>query len=240
MTEQAMSQARENDIPGLFQALFMGMAEGVALHQVVCDGAGKPTNYRVVEVNTQYERVAGRKRDQLIGKLADQAYQEHEPPHLGVYGKVALEGQPARFEEYRAALGRHYEVSVAAMGSGYFSTVLTDVTDRRLQEAALREGESFLERSQIISRLGSYRFEVASGRWVSSRSLDDLFGIAPDFEKDVAGWLGLVHPHDQESIGHYLTEEVIERGCTFDRRYRILRHSDGELRWVHARGELEK
>jgi PAS domain S-box-containing protein len=240
MTEQAMSQARENDIPGLFQALFMRMAEGVALHQVVCDGAGKPTNYRVVEVNAQYERVAGRKREQLIGKLADQAYEEPEPPHLGIFGKVALDGQPARFEEYRVSLGRHYEVSVAAMGSGYFSTVMTDVTERRLQETASREGEWFLERSQIVGRLGSFRLEVASGRWVSSRSLDDVFGIAPDFDKDVPGWLGLVHPHDQEGVSRHLTEDVIDRGLPFDRRYRILRHRDGAVRWVHGRGELER
>ncbi len=240
MYEPATSHAREIDVPELFQALFMRMAEGIALHQVICDGAGRPTNYRVVEVNAQYERVAGRKREQLIGKLADEAYQEREPPYLGVYGKVALEGQPARFEEYRAALGRHYEVSVAAMGSGYFSTVLTDVTERRLQETTSREGEWFLERSQIVGRLGSYRLEVASGAWVSSRGLDDLLGITPAFEKDVSSWLGLVHPHDQESISRYLTEELIEQGLPFDRRYRILRHSDGELRWVHGRGELEK
>ncbi len=240
MHELVTSCALEIDIPGLFHSLFMRMVEGVALHRVVCDDAGTPTNYRVVEVNAQYERIAGLRRNQLIGKLADEAFRQREPPHLDVYGKVALKGQSTRFEEYSAALGRHYEVSVAAMGAGYFSTVLTDVTERRSQERALREGESFLERSQIVGRLGSCRLEVASGAWVSSRSLDDLLGISPDFKKDVAGWIGLVHPHDQESISRYLTEECIEKGQSFDRRYRILRHSDGELRWVHARAEVEK
>jgi PAS domain S-box-containing protein len=240
MYEPAASQVLGTDVPELFQALFMRMEEGVALHQLICDGTGKPTNYRVIEVNAQYERVAGRKRDELIGKLADEAYRAPEPPHLGLYGKVATDGQPARFEEFRADLGRHYEVSVAAMGSGYFSTVLTDVTERRMQETASREGESFLERSQIVGRLGSYRLEVASGKWVSSRSLDELLGISSDFEKDVSSWLGLVHPHDQESISRYLTDEVIDGGQPFDRRYRILRHSDGALRWLYTRGEVEK
>src|SRR5690606_15001149 len=112
--------------------------------------------------------------------------------------------------------------------------------ERRSQEEASREGEWFLERSQIVARLGSYRLEVASGTWVSSRSLDDLLGITPEFEKDVSGWLGLVHPHDQQAISRYLTDDIIEQGRPFDCRYRILRHSDGELRWVHGRGELEK
>jgi PAS domain S-box-containing protein len=238
--EPATSHALEIDVPGLFQALFMKMDEGAALHQVVCDGAGRPTNYRVIEVNSVYERVAGRRRADLIGKLANEAYQEHEPPHLGIYGKVALDGHSVRFEEYLPALGRCFEVSVASMGQGYFSTVLSDVTDRHLHDTVSREGEGFLERSQIIGRLGSFRLEVATGRWVGSRGLDDLFGLEPDFVKDVAGWFGLVHPHDQEEVARYLTEEVLQKGVPFDRRYRILRHCDGSLRWVHARAEPEK
>jgi two-component system cell cycle sensor histidine kinase/response regulator CckA len=243
MQEPATSYALEIDVPGLFQALFMKMEEGVALYQVICDGAGRPTNYRVIDVNAQYERVFGRRRAELVGKLANEAYQEREPPHLVVYGKVALEGQPARFEEFLPAVGRHFEVSVSSMGSGYFSTVLSDVTERRLQEVSSSsslEDEGFLERSQIVGRLGSFRMEVTSGRWVSSRGLDDLLGIDPDFEKDVSGWFNLVHPHDQEEVGRYMTEEVLEKGQPFDRRYRILRHRDGALRWVHGRAAAEK
>ena len=240
MHEAETSQALESDVPGLFQSLFMRMDDGVAFHRLICDAAGQPVNYRIIEVNAQYERVAGRRRAELVGKLADEAYCEPQPPHLALYAKVALDGQPAHFEQYHAALGRHYEVSVAAMGSGYFSTMLTDITERRSQEEASREGEWFLERSQIVARLGSYRLEVASGTWVSSRGLDDLLGITPEFEKDVSGWLGLVHPHDQQAISRYLTDDIIEQGRPFDCRYRILRHSDGELRWVHGRGELEK
>jgi two-component system, cell cycle sensor histidine kinase and response regulator CckA len=227
------------DVSRLFRAFFMRMAEPAALHQLICDGAGKPANYRIVEVNPQYERLLGRKREQLVGKLADEAYETRQPPHLAVYGQVALEGQPYRLEEYCAALGRHYEVSIAAMGSGLFSTILTDVTERRRQATASREAEWFLERSQIVGQLGSYRFDVASGNWASSPGLDEVFGILPTFERSVAGWLALVHPDDRESMAGYLTEHVLEQGHPFDRRYRILRQDNGELRWVHGRGELE-
>src|SRR5262252_3370655 len=228
--------------PGLFQSLFMRMAEGVALHQITFDRAGRPVSYRFVDVNPQYERFMGVPRERLVGKLAEEVYEDGQPRHLEVFAKVALEGTVARLETYCATLDRHYEVSVAPMGTGFFATILIDVTERRLQERKLLEGEWFLERSQIAGRLGSYRFNAASGTWVSSRGLDNVFGIADDdaVAKDVAGWLSLVHPDDRAEMGRYFAEEVIGKGKLFDRRYRIVRRSDGQIRWMHGRGELEK
>ena len=37
----------------------------------------------------------------------------------------------------------------------------------------------------------------------------------------------------------YFANEVIGQGKSFDREYRIVRHSDGALRWVHGLGRLE-
>lgn len=220
----------------------MRMSEGVALHQIVLDEEGRPANYRFVEVNPQFERFMGMPRERLVGKLADEVFEDGRPRHLDVYGKVALEGRPARLETYCPTLDRHYEVSVAPMGEGSFATILIDVTERQLQEQKLRESEWFLERSQIVGRLGSYRFHTASGMWVSSQALDELFGVDGDlrFTKDVAGWLSLVHPDDRDGMGRYFAEEVIGKGVPFDRRYRIRRWRDGQTRWVHGRGELEK
>jgi len=116
---------------------------------------------------------------------------------------------------------------------------MVEVTQRKRHEKALRESEWFLQRSQRVGKLGSYRFEVGSGMWVGSQGIYDLFGIDADYKRDVANWLGLVHPDDQDRMGRYFAEEVLGRGKTFDNRYRIVRRSDGEVRWVHGKGELE-
>src|SRR5262245_22214695 len=129
------------DASGLFRALFMHMAEGVALHEITRDEAGCPAGYRIVEVNPQYELFIGLPRDQLIGKLATEVFGRDDPRSLDVYSRAVLEDRPTRMETDCPVTGRHYEVSVAPMGSGFFATIMVDVTQRRLQEKALREGE---------------------------------------------------------------------------------------------------
>ena len=227
------------DTSVLFRALFMHMAEGVALHEITVDGAGRPAGYRIVEVNPQYEGFMGKPRDELIGKLATEVFGPGDPRRLDLYSQVLSEGRPARVDTHCPFTDRHFEVSVSPMGSGFFATIMVDVTERKRHEKALRESEWFLQRSQRVGKLGSYRFEVASGTWVSSPGLDEVFGIDDAFKRDVANWLGLVHRDDREMMGRYFANEVLGQGKAFDKRYRIVRRNGGEERWVHGMGELE-
>jgi PAS domain S-box-containing protein len=214
------------------------MAEGVALHAVICDEAGQAVNYRILDVNPQYERYTGLAPSAVVGKLANEAYGVEPAPYLAEFTTVGLRGVPARLQTYFAPLNRHYEISIAPMGKGFFATIFLDVSERRRQEKALAESEWFLQRSQIVGAIGSYRLDVATGTWRSSQGLDKLFGIDDGFVRDIQGWLSIVHPEDRDAMGRYYAEEVIGKGKPFERRYRIVRPRDGQVRWVEGRGEL--
>ena len=134
------------------------------------------------------------------------------------------------------------EVAVTHIGSGTREiefAILRDLTTRRRGEEALRESERLLRESQRLVRLGSYRFDVASGTWTSSTILDEILGIIdPPARRDTAYWLSIVHPGDRAAMARYFAEEVLGRRRSFDREYRIVRLGDGEERWVHGLGEL--
>ncbi len=115
----------------------------------------------------------------------------------------------------------------------------TDITARKEIEEALRDSEYFLRRSQEVARLGSYKLDIPSGKWVGSHVLDEIFGIDGGYPKDVAGWTGLVVPEQREQMRDYLERYVVGGRNRFDKEYRIVRRSDGEERWVHGLGELE-
>jgi diguanylate cyclase (GGDEF)-like protein/PAS domain S-box-containing protein len=117
--------------------------------------------------------------------------------------------------------------------------VTRDITERAQTEAALRENEERLKESQRIAGLGSYVTDIGAGMWTSSAVLDELFGIDKEYVRTVDGWGALVHPDDRESMVTYFAEEVVGRGKPFDREYRIVRQSDGAVRWVHGLGRLE-
>jgi PAS domain S-box-containing protein len=117
--------------------------------------------------------------------------------------------------------------------------ILSDVTRAKNVELALRESESALKQSQRVARIGHYVLSFQTGHWSSSETLDEIFGVDAGYQRDVSGWLALVHPEDREGMQAYFTERVLGRRQPFDRRYRVVAPSTGEVRWVHGLGHLE-
>jgi two-component system cell cycle sensor histidine kinase/response regulator CckA len=116
--------------------------------------------------------------------------------------------------------------------------VSRDVTERHQYTEALREKEYWLSESQRVSRIGSYALDMDAGTWTSSATLDEIFGIGPEYNRTVEGWGDLVYAEDRREMLEYFQREAVERQRPFDREYRIARRSDGQIRWVHGRGQL--
>lgn len=121
----------------------------------------------------------------------------------------------------------------------YFITSIFDISARRKVEDALRESEYFFKESQRAAFIGSYKANFGADHWDSSELLDQIFGIDQSYDRSIKGLLGLIHPEDVDMMTRYLTEEVIMKGRPFNRDYRIIRRSDGEVRWVHGAGEAD-
>jgi PAS domain S-box-containing protein len=120
-----------------FSALFEHMQEGVAIHELICDADGRPTDYRIVDVNDQIEKHTGLKRSDVAGRLASEVVRSGSPPYLEEFASVALGGPPLRLEIYFEPLDRHFSISVARLGPRSFATILSDVTLAKHQAKAI-------------------------------------------------------------------------------------------------------
>ena len=107
------------------------------------------------------------------------------------------------------------------------------------REQVLRTSERLLKESQRIGGLGSYSLDITTGLWVGSEVLDGLFGLDAAYARSIEGWENLIHPDDRHMMARYFREEVAGRHLLFNKVYRVVRHDDGELRWVHGLGKLE-
>lgn len=132
-----------------FQQLFQTMEEGFATHEVVCDAAGTPVDYRFIDVNPAFERLTGLKKADIAGRTVLEVMPGIEKIWIENYGRVALSGKPMHFESGAAALGKWYEVSAFSPGKGQFAVSFFDITERKQSEAALnRLNKDLVEKTQ--------------------------------------------------------------------------------------------
>jgi signal transduction histidine kinase len=112
------------------------------------------------------------------------------------------------------------------------------LTERKKLELVLRDSEYFFKESQRAAFIGSYRADFIADVWHSSEVLDIIFGIDKNYDRSIHGWINLIHIDDREMMNKYLMEIIGAQHKAFNRKYRIIRMSDKEVRWVHGLGEL--
>ncbi len=116
--------------------------------------------------------------------------------------------------------------------------IVRDVTDRKRAEEALRISQHNLSEAQRAAHAGSYVNDIASGRWLSTATLDAILGIDQSFVRDVPNWGRLMAPGHEARMLAYYQEMVSRAERRFDIEYEIVRPSDGQRRWLHTVGEL--
>ncbi len=219
-----------------FHSLFSNMAEGVALHELMMDESGQPTDYRIIDVNPGFERILEIGRNDIIGKLASQAYGTSEAPYLKEYGETTLSGVASRLQIYFSPMDRYFEISVAPLGERTFATIFSDVTSRTRSEEALRDRERELSRAHSIAHIGSYSIDIASGKAVWSEELKQITGCEEN-DLSIDSISSLLHPEDRD-FALDLFKRARKEGVSFDVEYRIIR-GDGDVRWLHERTEVQ-
>ena len=73
-----------------FRTLFTEMRSGFAVHDIICNEAGTPVDYRFVAVNPAFEAMTGLRGANLIGKRILEVLPTTESVWIERYGQVAL------------------------------------------------------------------------------------------------------------------------------------------------------
>jgi PAS domain S-box-containing protein len=202
-------------------------------------GNGGPIDFVISEANPAFLRMANMQRDGLIGSRVSDLVPDLLPRIAAACGEAQESGGFARLELAFAERGLYYDAEVSIVEPGLFAVTIEDVSERKRMEGSLRDSEFFLRKSQDVGDLGSYYYDIGADNWISSKKLDELFGIDASFPRSSEGWAAVIHPEDRDDMMAYLLEHVVKGKNRFDREYRIRRIDDGEERWVHGTGELE-
>jgi PAS domain S-box-containing protein len=134
--ERRLAETARREADDRYRSLFNSLDAGFCIIELAFDATGNAKDYKFVEVNPAFVRQTG--LSDATGKWMRKLAPDHEQRWFDVYGKVALTGEPVRFENAAEALDRRwYDVHafrVGEAGSHLVAILFTDITERRRAE----------------------------------------------------------------------------------------------------------
>lgn len=213
-----------------YKALFNAIDEGFCIIDVEMNTDDAAIDFKVVEANAAFEQhsgisgAPGQSMRSLVPTLEEEWYR--------IYGAVARSGEPKRFELQSAALNRWFDVFAFPAGptaSNLVGVLLTDTTERKTSELAVRQSEKRL--SSLIAVTSDVVYEM-NADWTELRELYGKDLLQPN--NDPSNWLTT---HLLEADRPAILDAVaqcIEKRTSIDREVRV-RKADGSVGWFHSR-----
>jgi PAS domain S-box-containing protein len=102
-----------------------------------------------------------------------------------------------------------------------------------------REARERLALAQTAARIGTFDWDVPSGRVTWTTETERLFGLAPGtFPGTYDAWRPLMHPNDADQAERLLFEAAARGDREVDLAFRVRRRPDGVVRWIEGRALL--
>jgi PAS domain S-box-containing protein len=180
ITEQKRAEEALRKSETLYRGLFNSMNDGFCIIEMIFDAAGKPADYRFLQINAAFERQTG--LHEAAGKRMRELVPTHEEHWFEIYGKIALTGEPAHFLNEAKALNAYYEVSAYRVGEPELrqvAIVFNDISVRLHTEEALKRSmeqlQIFVEHAPAALAMFDLdmRYICASRRWSADYGLGD-------------------------------------------------------------------
>ena len=232
-----------------YHSLFAHMMDGFAFCKMIFDRENKPVDFVYLEVNDNFEKITGLKKESVIGRRVTQAIpgiEKDNPELFKIYGRVALTCKSEKFEIFLKPLSLWLSVSVYCPQEGYFAAIFEDITASKQAQEALEENEKRLNRSQEIAHLGSWELDLISNKLTWSDEVYRIFGLKPqEFDATYEAFLDAVHPEDRAAVDSAYAGSLQEGKDFYEIEHRVVRKHTGEIRIVHEKcyhqkGESEK
>ena len=182
--------------------------------------------------------------DQLAGRSLFDVFSPESRFEVEAHVERVLTARPApRFDARIVRVDEvalDVEVTSALLDRGEprsVQIVLSDITERKRTETALRESEERLTLAFAGAQEGVWDWNLETGAVVYSPRWKQMLGYDPDsdeIEPHVRAWERLLHP-DDKALADRLNESIKRGARTYEGEFR-LRHKDGHYIHVLSRG----
>jgi PAS domain S-box-containing protein len=140
--EETLRQSEER-----YRTLFNSIDEGFCIIEILFNQQGEPVDYLFLEMNPLFKRYTQLNRITL-GKTVRELYPDIEQWWIDTYGKVALTGEPIRFEKEFKSINHWFDVYAFRYGgtdSRKVAVLFNDITERKLAGFELEQMQQSLD-----------------------------------------------------------------------------------------------
>lgn len=119
-------------------AFFEDLQVPAMIGELLFDPQGSPSDYRIVDMNGQFELFAGLQRSDALGRPASAVFVTNSPPLLEAFRSVHVVGGTRTVDQVVAETQRHYHIQVWGLTPRLCAAVCFDVTSyvREIDELA--------------------------------------------------------------------------------------------------------
>lgn len=198
-----------------------------------------------VYVNERWCEIAGISADTALGQgWARAIHPEDRDQVFAEWYRSAAENRPFEME-YRFqrpdgvltwVMGQALREPTSTDRAGGYVGTITDITDRKRMEEALRTSQDNLSRAQELAHIGSWHLDIARNVLTCSDEAYRIFGLPCGMRLTYERFLELVHPDDRQALDDAWRAALASGRAGLE--YRIL--VAAETKWVSGIAEIER
>ncbi|MEA5625912.1 PAS domain-containing protein [Nostoc sp. UHCC 0251] len=129
------------------------------------------------------------------------------------------------------------QVGIAIRQAELYQQAQNELTDRRRVEAELRESEEWLRLALSASRMGTWNWNIQTGKITWSDNLEALFGLEPgEFDGSFEMFVARVHPDDRDRLLAAVDRAIATRE-DYEIEFRVV-YPNGKIRWALSHGKV--
>lgn len=125
-----------------YEQIFESMEEMFQVIELVYDKNGKAIDYYYLQVNSAFEKLVQKKKEDLVGNSAKEVFGIIEDYWIELYEKVESTGNTENFENYGKELDKYYSIKAWKTGDKKVAILFTDITEKKKADGALKKSET--------------------------------------------------------------------------------------------------
>ncbi|MGE5392234.1 MAG: EAL domain-containing protein [Candidatus Saccharibacteria bacterium] len=190
---------------------------------------------RFTYVNNRAAQMLRKSQEEMIGKKIEDVYPALK--ELKGFDRQAGEMEPVAFDEHYPDLNSWYHFRVNPTEDGWV-VYFQDITKSKQSAVELEQSRQRLELAQKAGNIGTFEWDLDSGKIFWTPELEALYGIPKgSFDGTYEAWQKLVHPDDAAAVHRKITASVENKKPELDIEFRIIR-PNGSIRWLKSKGRV--